>query len=137
MPVVVNAVSEAEYAEWLGKKKAEAAELKALMDKQFSLAELTEMGKGVYDRACAACHGANGEGGVGKAIAKSPYATGEVAKHLDIVVHGKPGTAMQAFGGQLNEVDLAAVVTYQRNAFGNNMGDLVQPVDVYQFKKGQ
>jgi len=137
MPVVVNAVSEAEYAEWLGKKKAEAAELKALMDKQFSLAELTEMGKGVYDRACAACHGANGEGGVGKAIAKSPYATGEVAKHLDIVVHGKPGTAMQAFGGQLNEVDLAAVVTYQRNAFGNNMGDMVQPVDVYQFKKGQ
>jgi cytochrome c oxidase subunit 2 len=137
MPVVVNAVSEAEYSEWMDKKKAEAAELKALMDKQFSLAELSEMGKGVHDRACAACHGANGEGGVGKAIAKSPIATGDIRNHLDIVVHGKPGTAMQAFGGQLNEVDLAAVVTYQRNAFGNNMGDLVQPVDVYQFKKGQ
>ncbi len=137
MPVVVNAVNDADYAEWMSKKKVEAAELKALMDKQFSLAELSEMGKGVHDRACAACHGVSGEGGVGKAIAKSPYATGELANHLDIVVNGKPGTAMQAFGGQLNEVDLAAVVTYQRNAFGNNMGDLVQPVDVYQFKKGQ
>ena len=137
MPVVVNAVSDAEFDSWMGKKKAEAAELKALMDKQFSLAELTEMGKVVYDRSCVACHGANGEGGVGKPIAKSPIATGDIKGHLDVVVHGRPGTAMQAFGGQLSEVDLAAVITYQRNAFGNNMGDLVQPVDVYQFKKGQ
>ncbi len=137
MPIVVNVVSENEYGEWLGKKKAEAAELKALMEKQFTLAELVERGKGVYDRACVACHGANGEGGVGKAIAKSPFATGDMRGHLDIVVNGKAGTAMQAFGGQLNEVDLAAVVTYQRNAFGNNMGDMAQPVDVYKFKKGQ
>lgn len=137
MPVVVNVVAENEYNDWLGKKKAEAAELKALMDKQFTLAELVERGKGVYDRACVACHGANGEGGVGKAIAKSPIATGPMGPHLDIIVHGKPGTAMQAFGGQLNEVDLAAVTTYQRNAFGNNMGDMAQPVDVYNVKKGQ
>lgn len=137
MPIVVNVVSESDYSTWLGKKKAEAAEVKALMEKQFTLAELAERGKGVYERACAACHGANGEGGVGKAIAKSPIATGDMRAHLDIVVHGKAGTAMQAFGGQLNEVDLAAVVTYQRNAFGNNMGDMAQPVDVYKFKKGQ
>src|SRR5690606_17328266 len=137
MPIVVNVVPEAEYNEWLGKKKVEAAELKALMDKEFTLAELVERGKGVYDRSCASCHGANGEGGVGNAIAKSPIATGDMHAHLDIVVNGKAGTAMQAFGPQLSEVDLAAVVTYQRNAFGNNMGDMSQPVDVYKFKKGQ
>jgi cytochrome c oxidase subunit II len=137
MPIVVNVVEEGEYNAWLGKKKAEAAELKALMDKQFTLAELVERGKGVYERSCIACHGANGEGGVGKAIAKSPIATGAMNAHMNIVVHGKAGTAMQAFGGQLSEVDLAAVVTYQRNAFGNNMGDSAQPVDVYKFKKGQ
>ena len=57
--------------------------------------------------------------------------------HLQASVYGVPGTAMQAFGGQLNDVDMAAVVTYQRNAFGNNMGDMVQPVDIYNFKKGQ
>lgn len=137
MPIVVNVVSENEYNDWLGKKKAEAAELKAMMDKQFTLTELVERGKDVYNRSCVACHGANGEGGVGKAIAKSPVALGDIKHHLDIVVHGKPGTAMQAFGGQLNEVDLAAVVTYERNAFGNNMGDMAQPVDVYKLKKGQ
>jgi cytochrome c oxidase subunit 2 len=137
MPVVVNVVEESEFDSWMAGKKAEAAELQALMDKQFTLPELMDQGKAVYDRTCAVCHGANGEGGVGTAIAKSPIATGALPGHLDIVVHGKPGTAMQAFGGQLNDVDLAAVVTYQRNAFGNNMGDLVQPIDVYQFKKGQ
>ena len=78
-----------------------------------------------------------GEGGVGKPIANSPIATGEVAQHINVLVNGVPGTAMQAFGGQLNDVDLAAVVTYTRNAFGNNMGDKVQPIDVYNFKKGQ
>jgi cytochrome c oxidase subunit 2 len=64
-------------------------------------------------------------------------ATGEVGHHLEVSINGVPGTAMQAFGGQLNDVDMAAVVTYQRNAFGNNMGDLVQPIDVYNHKKGQ
>ena len=83
-----------------------------------------------------ACHGVNGEGGVGKAIAKSPIATGELGTHLDVGISGVPGTAMQAFGGQINDVDMAAVITYQRNAFGNNMGDMVQPIDVYNHKKG-
>ncbi|HUH38347.1 MAG TPA: cytochrome c oxidase subunit II [Spongiibacteraceae bacterium] len=137
MPIVVNVVEQDEFDTWLAGKQKEAAEVRELMAKEFTLDELVARGKDVYGRYCVACHGANGEGGVGKAIAGSPYATGDVKDHLDIIVHGKPGTAMQAFGGQLSEVDLAAVTTYQRNAFGNNMGDLVQPVDVYQFKKGQ
>jgi cytochrome c oxidase subunit 2 len=45
-------------------------------------------------------------------------------------VNGKPGTAMQAFGAQLSDVDLAAVVTFERNGFGNNTGDVVQPSDI-------
>ncbi len=59
-----------------------------------------------------------------------PIATGDVAGHIDIVVNGKAGTAMQAFGEQLNAVDLAAIITYERNAFGNDTGDMVQPADV-------
>ena len=137
MPIVVNVVEQEEFDQWLATKKAEQAEIKKLMEKDFTLEELVERGEDVYTRSCVACHGPNGEGGVGTAIAGSPIATGEVAGHLEIVVNGKPGTAMQAFGGQLNEVDLAAVVTYQRNAFGNNMGDLVTPVDIYKFKQGQ
>ena len=90
----------------------------------------------MYDVNCLACHGAAGEGGVGKPIAGSAIATGELAVHLGIGINGVPGTAMQAFGSQLNDVDMAAVITYQRNAFGNNMGDMVQPIDVYNRKKG-
>ncbi len=137
MPVVVNVVEQEEYDAWLAGKKAQAAEIKALMDKQFTLDEQMAAGKPIYDQYCAACHGLNGEGGVGSAIAGSPVATGTVAGHLDIGVNGVPGTAMQAFGAQLNDVDMAAVITYQRNAFGNNMGDTVQPIDVYNFKQGQ
>lgn len=137
MPIVVNVVEQARFDQWMGEKQAEAAELKELMAQEFSMDELMSRGKKVYDRSCVACHGAEGQGGVGTAIAGSDIATGAQDAHLDVVVNGVPGTAMQAFGGQLNDVELAAVVTYQRNAFGNNMGDMLQPVDVYQFKKGQ
>ncbi|WP_420841658.1 cytochrome c oxidase subunit II [Halioglobus maricola] len=136
MPIVVNVVSKDEYAQWLDGKQAEAAQIKELMAKTFTLDELMEQGKSVYDRNCLACHGANGEGGVGTAIAGSPIATGELGGHLDVGINGVPGTAMQAFGPQLNDVDMAAVITYQRNAFGNNMGDMVQPIDVFNHKKG-
>ena len=137
MPIVVNVVEEPEYQAWLAEKQAEAAEIKQLMAQTFSMDELMQRGETVYKRACIACHGANGEGGVGKAIAGSPIATGPVKPHIDVLVNGVPGTAMQAFGGQLNDVEMAAVVTFTRNAFGNNMGDRVQPIDIYNFKKGQ
>jgi cytochrome c oxidase subunit 2 len=136
MPIVVNVVSKAEYKDWLVAKQSEAAEIKQLMAQTFSMEELVERGKAVYDRSCTACHGAKGEGGVGKAIAGSPVAVGDMKTHLEIGINGVPGTAMQAFGGQLNDVDMAAVITYQRNAFGNNMGDMVQPIDVFNHKKG-
>ncbi|MEE4145244.1 MAG: cytochrome c oxidase subunit II [Halieaceae bacterium] len=136
MPIVVNVVSSEEYGQWLGDKQREAAAIKELMAQTFTLDQLMERGEEVYARACLACHGANGEGGVGKAIAGSPVSTGDVGPHLEIGINGVPGTAMQAFGGQLNDVDMAAVITYQRNAFGNNMGDMVQPIDVYNHKKG-
>ena len=136
MPIVVKVVSQEEYAEWLSGKQEEAAQIKELMAQTFSLDDLMARGKDVYQKNCLACHGANGEGGVGTAIAGSAIVQGEVGGHLEIGVNGVAGSAMQAFGGILNDVDLAAVITYQRNAFGNNMGDLVQPIDVFNYKKG-
>lgn len=136
MPIVVNVVSKDDYAKWLDQKQVEAAQIKELMAQTFTLDEQMERGKAVYNRNCLACHGANGEGGVGTAIAGSPIATGNLGEHLDVGINGVPGTAMQAFGGQLNDVDMAAVITYQRNAFGNNMGDTIQPIDVFNHKKG-
>ena len=136
MPIVVNVVSKDEFNEWQAGKKAEAAEIKQLMAQTFSMDELMERGKAVYQRNCLACHGSAGEGGVGTAIAGSSVATGELGGHLNIGINGVQGTAMQAFGSQINDVEMAAVITYQRNAFGNNMGDMVQPIDVYNHKKG-
>lgn len=139
MPIVVHVVEKDEYTAWIAEKKEAAAAMRELASKEFTLDELMERGEAVYNQSCVACHQANGEGipGVFPAIKGGPLSTGDVAGHMDIVVHGKPGTAMQAFGVQLSEVDLAAVITYERNAWGNDTGDVVQPVDVLTFKQGQ
>ncbi|MGE0385330.1 MAG: cytochrome c oxidase subunit II [Gammaproteobacteria bacterium] len=132
MPIVVNAVSKEEYNQWVDAKKAEMAAAADASSKTFSKDELMQKGEQVYNTVCAACHMADGKGvpGAFPALAGSKIATGPVADHLQIVVHGKAGTAMQAFGAQLSDADLAAVITYERNGFGNNTGDIVQPGDV-------
>lgn len=139
MPVVVNAVPEAEYNIWLADKKAKAVALRELTGKTFTREELMAKGEEAYNRSCASCHMTNGEGiaGAFPALKGSKIATGPVKDHLEVVVNGKAGTAMQAFGSQLSEVDLAAIITYERNAWGNAAGDLVQPVDVLKHKQGQ
>ena len=136
MPIVVEVVSQEEYEAWAAAKQADAAQIKELMAQNFTMDELMERGQSVYQRNCLACHGAAGEGGIGPAIAGSEIATGMLGKHLDVGINGVAGTAMQAFGAIINDVDMASVITYQRNAFGNNMGDLVQPIDVFNHKKG-
>ena len=139
MPIVVEARSEEEYKAWLAKKKEETVKERALMAQNFTLQELMERGETVYSKNCASCHLPNGEGlpGAFPALKGSPIATGEMSAHLDVVVNGAQGTAMAAFGAQLSEVDLAAVITYERNAWGNNMGDKLQPIDVAKFQKAQ
>lgn len=138
MPIVVNVVSEADYASWLAERQVAAAELAELMGQQFTLTELVERGEGVYNARCVACHGAGGEGGVGPTLVGSGVVTGETAPLLSMVVNGSPNNPlMQAFGAQMNDLDMAATLTYVRNSWGNNMGDAVQAVDVYNFKKGQ
>lgn len=137
MPIVVNAVEQDEFDAWIGERKAKAAQIKELMSKNFTLDEQMAAGQKVYMTNCVACHGVNGEGGVGKPIAGSAIAMGELNGLINILVNGRAGTAMPAFGNQLNDVDLSAVITYARNGFGNKMGDVVQPIDVFNFKQGQ
>ncbi|MCK5880983.1 MAG: cytochrome c oxidase subunit II [Sinobacterium sp.] len=134
MPVVVHVVEQEEFDTFIATKQKAAAALAEMIKLEKTMDELMTEGKAVYEGKCAACHGASGEGGVGKAIAASPVATGDLGTHFNVAINGVPGTAMQAFGAQINDVEMAAVITYQRNAFGNNMGDKVQPIDVYQFK---
>lgn len=137
MPVVVHAVEQDEYDQWLEGKRAAARAVAEAAKQTLSFDQLYEKGEAVYVKNCVSCHQANGEGipPTFPAIADSPIATGPVQAHLDRVING--GVGMPPFGEQLTPVDLAAVVTFQRNAFGNNMGDKVQPIDVVQFKQGQ
>ena len=136
MPVEVHVVSRDEFDDWMAAKKGAAAADAALAATELSVDELMARGEDVYNASCLACHGANGEGGLGNAIAGSAIAMGGLDSHLNVIVNGVAGTAMQAFGAQLSDVDVAAVTTYQRNAFGNNTGDVVQASDVVSYKEG-
>lgn len=136
MPIVVNAVSQEEFTKWVAQQKDKAAAESAGGAKTWSKDELIEKGKKVYASSCAACHGANGEGmGPFPKMTGSKIANGALADHLNIVMNGKPGTAMAAFAAQLSDTDIAAVVTFERNGFGNKAGDMVQPSQVKALRK--
>jgi cytochrome c oxidase subunit 2 len=138
MPIVVKVVTQEEYDAWLASKKQGAAMAAADNSKTFTQAELMTKGEQVYNANCAACHQANGMGvpGAFPAISGSRVATGSIDDHIKLVLNGKPGTAMAAFGGQLSEADIAAVVTYQRNSWANKVGDMAQPSQVADLKGG-
>lgn len=129
MPIVVVAKTEDDYRQWVTNQKVAQQREQAMADKTWDLEQLVERGEGVYNKICAACHQPGGVGipNVFPAIKGSPVATGPVDAHIDVVMNGKPGTAMQAFAGQLSDLDIAAVISYERNAFGNDTGDSVQP----------
>jgi len=132
MPIVVTAVAPDQFKQWLaGEKQAVAqAAAEAASDKDWTLDELMDKGAKVYAANCQACHQAGGEGlpPTFPALKGSKIAAGDIAAHLDIVINGsKNNPVMAAWGKQLNDLDIAAVITYERNAWGNNTGDVVQP----------
>ena len=139
MPVVVEVKEEEEYNQWLAGKKAEAAEYASTIGKEWSFDELMTRGEEVYNRSCAACHMVDGTGidGVFPALKDSPIALGPKEGHIAILINGVAGSSMQSFADQLSEVDIAAVVHYERNAWGNDVGDITQPIDVLNYKQGQ
>jgi cytochrome c oxidase subunit 2 len=129
MPIVVEAVTQNEYEQWLAGKKAEAAEVAAQASQEWSMQDLLAQGETVYKANCAVCHGATGAGipGAFPAMTNSPIATGDAAEHMNVVMNGRSGTAMAAYKTQLNDIDLAAVITFERNSLGNSVGDMIQP----------
>ena len=139
MPIVVEAVSADKYEAWKAeKKKAMAAAVaEASADKVWSMEDLMSRGEQVYNTNCGACHQVTGTGvpGVFPALVGSKIVKGDIAGHVDIVLNGKAGTAMAAWANQLNDLELAAVITYERNAWGNNTGDAVQPADIKSARK--
>ncbi len=127
MPIVVRAVSEDEYAAWIEKKKSESS----FEYKDYSMDELMADGEKSYNKVCSSCHQISGTGisGVFPALLKDSLAVGSVSEHISVILKGRAGTAMAAFAN-LNDYEIAAITTYERNAWGNDTGDIVQPADI-------
>jgi len=131
MPVVVVAKSPEDYAAWVEEQKGSVEEAAAEALREWTKPELMAKGEQVYKTICAACHQPDGQGlpPAFPAIAGSAVANGAAEAHIDIVLNGRPGTSMAAYRSILNDVDMAAVLTYQRNAWGN-AASIVQPTEI-------
>ena len=137
MPIVVVVKEQADYDLWIAEQKSKAAAASQDAGKVYELAELKSMGEKVYATNCAGCHQAKGEGiaPVFPALDGSKIVNGPKDAQLNIVMNGKAGTAMSAFDTQMSDKDIAAVVTYTRNAWGNKTGEAIQPSEIKALRK--
>ena len=141
MPIVVEVVSPEKYAAWVAEQKKKMAAAVPDPSKQWTLEELKAQGEKVYAANCVACHQPTGMGvpGTFPALSGSKVTTGPKVAQINIVLNGvvkdgKP-TLMAAFGKQLSDADLAAVITFTRNNWSNKTGDMVTPAEIKAAKK--
>jgi cytochrome c oxidase subunit 2 len=138
MPIVVEAVEPAKYAAWVTEQKEKMAKTAVAdaPDKPWTLDELKARGEKVYSANCAACHQATGLGvpNAFPALSGSKVATGPKEGHIGTVLNGRQGTAMAPFK-HMSDVEIAAVITYERNSWSNKTGDMVTPADVKALRK--
>jgi len=143
MPIVVIAKEPADYDNWVTEQQNIQQQAKEkeqrLLSMNMTMDESMLLGEKVYNANCAACHMPNGEGlpGVFPALKDSQIAVADQPKHIDILINGVEGSAMQSYAKQLTMSEIAAVVTYERNAWGNDTGDLVQAKDINSAMNGQ
>jgi len=139
MPIVVKVVEQDEYDLWVDNKRQEAIKLAELTTKDWSTEELMERGQTVYEVNCVACHQTEGQGiaGIFPALAGSEIALYDKERHIEILMEGVQGAAMNSFD-YLSEVELAAVITYSRQAWGNaekGDGEIVVPKEIVDYKE--
>jgi cytochrome c oxidase subunit 2 len=138
MPIVVEVVSAEKYSAWVAEQQKKIAAVADDPNKKWDLAELRVRGEKVYAANCVACHQANGMGlaPAFPPLAGSKMVNGPKGDQIAMVLNGKQGTAMQAFGKQLSDTDIAAVITYTRNAWTNKASEnVVQPAEVKAARK--
>ncbi len=137
MPIVVNVKSEADYKAWVDGKKKEMAAKADDPNKEWNVADLAARGEKVYAANCTACHQATGQGvpGAFPALAGAALVQGPKAPQIDVLLNGRNGGKMPAWK-QLSDTEIAAVITYTRNAWGNKSEfNLVQPKEIAAARK--
>ena len=136
MPVVVEVLSADDYAKWVADQQKKMAAGADDPNKTYTLAELMERGGKVYAANCAVCHQPTGKGGGAfPALDGSKVANGPIAQHVSIVLKGK--NVMPSWGPTLNDVEIASVITFERNSWGNHTGDILQPKQVADARNGK
>ena len=132
MPIVVKVVTQDEYSRWVDEKKKALATIADDPNKEFNIDDLKQRGERVYAAHCVACHQPTGKGAppAFPPLDGSRVVLGPQERQIRLVLDGKPNTAMAAFGTQLNDVELAAVITFTRNNWSNKTGQVIQPSDV-------
>src|ERR671931_366131 len=132
MPIVVRVVSQEDYTKWVAQQKQAAAAQAEDPNKKWDVKDLIARGEKVYGTICVACHQAQGQGTPAMkapALAGNKFVVGAKDGPIDTVLNGRPNTAMQAFGRQLSDTEIAAVLTYVRASWGNKAAG-VWPADV-------
>ncbi|WP_248321023.1 cytochrome c oxidase subunit II [Caballeronia sp. Sq4a] len=136
MPVVVEVLSTDDYAKWVDTQKKKMASSADDPNKTYTMDELKTRGAQIYASNCAVCHQPTGKGaGQFPALDGSKVANGPIAGHVNIVLHGKG--AMPPWQTTLNDVEIASVITYERNTWGNHTGDVLQPKQVADARNGK
>jgi cytochrome c oxidase subunit II len=132
MPIVVRVLSQPEYTKWVGEQKKAMSAAADDPSKTWDAKELVTRGERVYAANCVACHQASGQGSPAMkapALAGDKFVVGSKEGPIDTVLNGRPNTAMQSFAKQLSDTEIAAVITYARNSWGNKAAE-VQPAEV-------
>jgi cytochrome c oxidase subunit II len=135
MPIHVRVVSQADYTAWVNEKRKALQAAADDPSKVWVLADLIARGEKVYAANCIACHQASGKGaGPIKALDGSDIVKNDPAKQIQILLNGAANGAMPAWK-QLSDTEIAAVVTYTKNAWSNATGKLVQPSEITAARK--
>jgi cytochrome c oxidase subunit 2 len=145
MPIVVRALAPDDFAKWVAAEPKvpdiyAPKDMKSEEHDQLPYATLMSEGRKNYEKMCLACHKSNGTGEppLYPALKASSISVGKpISRHINLILHGIPNSAMQSYKDQLTDREIAAIVTYERNAWGNNTGDVVQPSDVHALREGE
>jgi len=138
---VVKVVSQEEYGKWVGAQMKLVAAAADDPSKTYTMDDLKKRGEQVYAKNCVVCHQATGKGTPpafppldGSKVVLGPKEA-QISTVLNGVLKNGTPTAMVAFGKQLNDVELAAVITFTRNNWGNKTGEAIQPAEVKALRK--
>jgi cytochrome c oxidase subunit 2 len=136
MPIHVKVLSAADYSAWVAGEKKKLAALADDPAKVWVLADLVARGEKVYNANCAVCHQASGKGaGTIKPLDGAAVVLDtDKGKQIAVLLNGQNNATMPSWKS-LSDTDLAAVISFTKNHWSNQTGQIVQPADVLAARK--